>query len=128
MIASLYRHHIVVVGVGKVGYRVLMGLLALREAVVAVEEDAEIEAEWPGVIQTKLDAVDRSGKTYHIHIRNPRGHELNPLSPADIETKFLRLTEPALGRDRAATAFKTAWRTKEAASFASVLEKFELAP
>jgi 2-methylcitrate dehydratase len=93
---------------------------------VAVEEDAEIEAEWPGVIQAKLDAVDRGGKTYHIHIRNPRGHELNPLSPADIEAKFLRLTEPALGRERAAAAFKTAWRTKEAASFASVLEKFEL--
>jgi 2-methylcitrate dehydratase len=94
---------------------------------VAVEEDAEIEAEWPGVIQAKLDAVDRGGKTYHIHIRNPRGHELNALSPADIEAKFLRLTEPALGRERAAAAFKTAWRTKDAESFASVLEKFELA-
>ncbi|MHB8908521.1 MAG: hypothetical protein ACYDAA_06535 [Syntrophales bacterium] len=89
---------------------------------VSVEEDAAIEAEWPGVIQAKLDAVDRNGKTYHIHIRNPRGHELNPLTPGDIEMKFLRLAEPALGRDGAAAAFKAAWRTREAESFASVLD------
>ena len=73
---------------------------------VTVEEDDAIEAEWPGVIQAKLDAVDRDGKTYHIHIRNPRGHELNPLTPGEIEMKFMRLTEPALGRDGAAAAFR----------------------
>jgi Trk K+ transport system NAD-binding subunit len=43
MIASLYRHHIVVVGVGKVGYRILTGLLALREAVVAIELKTDSE-------------------------------------------------------------------------------------
>jgi 2-methylcitrate dehydratase len=93
---------------------------------VAIEEDETIDAEWPGVIQAKLDAVDKSGKTYHIHIRNPRGHELNPLTAEDIENKFMRLTEPALGRGPAAAAFRHAWATKDAASFASVLEKFEV--
>jgi voltage-gated potassium channel len=38
MVASLYRNHVVVVGVGKVGYRVIQGLVELREAVVAVEQ------------------------------------------------------------------------------------------
>lgn len=38
MVASLYRDHVVVVGVGKVGYRVILGLIELHEAVVAVEE------------------------------------------------------------------------------------------
>jgi 2-methylcitrate dehydratase len=94
---------------------------------VSVEEDEAIEAEWPGVIQAKLDAVDRNGTTYHIHIRNPRGHELNPLTPGEIEMKFLRLTEPALGSAGAAAAFDAAWRTKEAGSFASVLDRFESA-
>jgi voltage-gated potassium channel len=41
MVASLYRQHIVVVGVGKVGYRILHELLALREPVVAIERKAE---------------------------------------------------------------------------------------
>jgi 2-methylcitrate dehydratase len=91
---------------------------------VAVEVDETIDAEWPGVIQAKVDAVDKTGKMYHIHIRNPRGHDLNPMSAEDIEKKFTRLTEPALGSARAGTAFEYAWATKEAASFASVLERF----
>lgn len=37
MIASLHRDHVVVVGVGKVGYRIVLGLLELKERVVAVE-------------------------------------------------------------------------------------------
>jgi voltage-gated potassium channel len=41
MVASLYRNHVVVVGVGKVGFRVLKGLLELKEEVVAVEQNAE---------------------------------------------------------------------------------------
>lgn len=102
------------------------GILALMNR-VSVEEDKAITAEWPGVIQAKVDAVDRSGKTYHVHIKNPRGHELNPLTAEEIELKFMRLTEPALGRDGAASAFNAAWRTKEVESFASVLEKFEAA-
>lgn len=37
MVASLYRNHILVVGVGKVGYRVIRELLAIRESVVAID-------------------------------------------------------------------------------------------
>ncbi|WP_435019902.1 potassium channel family protein [Tundrisphaera sp. TA3] len=37
MAASLHRDHVVIVGIGKVGYQTLKGILALNEAVVAVE-------------------------------------------------------------------------------------------
>ncbi|WP_422929424.1 potassium channel family protein [Singulisphaera sp. PoT] len=37
MAASLHRDHVVIVGIGKVGYQILKGILALREPVVAVE-------------------------------------------------------------------------------------------
>jgi Trk K+ transport system NAD-binding subunit len=43
MIASLYRQHIVVVGVGKVGYRIVHELMALREPVVAIERMAQTD-------------------------------------------------------------------------------------
>lgn len=38
MVASLHRDHVVVLGIGKVGYRIIRGLVDLREAVVAVEK------------------------------------------------------------------------------------------
>ncbi len=41
MVASLYRNHVVVVGVGKVGYQIIKGLLALRESDVAVDQAGE---------------------------------------------------------------------------------------
>jgi 2-methylcitrate dehydratase len=91
---------------------------------VIIEGDAAIDAEWPGIIQARLDAVDRDGKTYRVHVRNPRGHHLNPMTAEEIENKFKQLTEPALGHDGAAFAFALAWRTREAGSFLSVLNAF----
>jgi Trk K+ transport system NAD-binding subunit len=43
MLASMYRNHVVVVGVGRVGYRIIQGLKALKEPVVAVENNPEAE-------------------------------------------------------------------------------------
>lgn len=43
MLASLYHDHVVVVGVGRVGYRIIQGLRALKEPVVAIELNAEAE-------------------------------------------------------------------------------------
>jgi voltage-gated potassium channel len=37
MLASLCRNHFVVIGVGKVGYQVVRGLLEMRESIVAIE-------------------------------------------------------------------------------------------
>lgn len=41
MVASLYRNHIIVVGSGKVGLRIVRGLLELREPVIVIERSAE---------------------------------------------------------------------------------------
>lgn len=38
MLASLCRNHIVVIGVGKVGYQVIRGLIEMRESIVAIEQ------------------------------------------------------------------------------------------
>jgi voltage-gated potassium channel len=43
MVASMYRNHFVIVGVGKVGYRVIKALAEQRESVVAVERRTESE-------------------------------------------------------------------------------------
>jgi Trk K+ transport system NAD-binding subunit len=43
MLASLCRNHVVVVGVGRVGYQVIKEFLELRETVVAIEKDSEAD-------------------------------------------------------------------------------------
>jgi len=90
---------------------------------VAVEGDPAMGgSEFPDIVQAKLKAVDCDGKTYDVHVRDPLGHYLNPLTAADIEKKFKLLVVPALGSDKAAAAFDLAWRTKEADAFVSVLD------
>jgi Trk K+ transport system NAD-binding subunit len=42
MLASLCRNHFVVIGVGKVGYQVIRGLLEMRESIVAIEMAAGV--------------------------------------------------------------------------------------
>lgn len=92
---------------------------------VTVEGDPAMGgAEFPDIVQARLTAVDRDGKTYQVHVRDPLGHYLNPFTVKDIENKFKLLTEPALGGDRAAAAFDQAWRTQEAASFVDLLDAF----
>ena len=41
MVASLYRNHYVVLGVGKVGLRIITGLVELHESVVAIERQQQ---------------------------------------------------------------------------------------
>lgn len=41
MVASLYRNHVVVVGVGNVGFRVIQGLIERHEAVVAIDHGTD---------------------------------------------------------------------------------------
>ncbi len=79
-------------------------------------------AEFPEIVQARLEAVDQDGKTYRLHVRDPLGHYLNPLTAEEVESKFLLLTGPVLGRARAAAAFDLAWRTKELASAVSVFD------
>jgi 2-methylcitrate dehydratase len=92
---------------------------------VTVEGDPAMGgAEFPDIVQARLTAVDRDGKMYQVHVRDPLGHYLNPFTAKDIENKFKLLTEPALGPDRAAAAFDLAWRMKGAALFVDLLDAF----
>ena len=43
MLASLCRNHIVVVGVGRVGYQVIKEFLDLRETIVAIDKDDDAD-------------------------------------------------------------------------------------
>jgi 2-methylcitrate dehydratase PrpD len=63
----------------------------------------------------RVTAKDRSGKSYQAYVVNPLGHEDNPVSAAELATKFMRLCEPRLGEARAAFALKQ-WQSIEEVS------------
>jgi len=62
MIASLYRDHLIVVGVGKVGHQVIKGILALREPVIAVERVGSESALLEEIIDLGVPVIRGDGR------------------------------------------------------------------
>jgi voltage-gated potassium channel len=63
MLASLQSHHVVVVGVGKVGYQIIKSVLALREPVVAVERPGADSALLEEVLDAGVPVIRGDGRT-----------------------------------------------------------------
>lgn len=62
MVASLYRNHVVVVGVGKVGYQIIKGLLELREPVVAIELETKTSALMEELLDRGVPILQGNGR------------------------------------------------------------------
>ncbi len=66
MVASLYRQHVVVVGVGKVGFEIIKGLLAMREPVVVVERPGADSALIDEIVDLKVPVVRGDGRNLKV--------------------------------------------------------------
>lgn len=63
MMASLYRDHLIVVGVGKVGYQIIKGILALREPVVVIERPGSDSALLEEIVDLGVPVIRGDGRT-----------------------------------------------------------------
>lgn len=63
MLASVYRHHVIVVGVGTVGYQIIKGALDLNEKVVAIERPSTDTSLLDEVIDLKVPVIRGDGRT-----------------------------------------------------------------
>lgn len=63
MVASLYRNHVVVVGIGNVGYQIIKGLLALREPVVVIERPTADSTLIDDIIDLQVPVIRGDGRS-----------------------------------------------------------------
>ncbi|HEU5117303.1 MAG TPA: NAD-binding protein, partial [Isosphaeraceae bacterium] len=63
MVASLYRNHVVVVGMGNVGYQIVKGLLAMREPVVVVERPSADSTLLDEIIDLNIPVIRGDGRS-----------------------------------------------------------------
>jgi 2-methylcitrate dehydratase len=90
---------------------------------VKVHVDEKFEKEFPRVVSMRLVAIDHDGKSYESVVVNPLGHEDNPVSSADLATKFMRLCETRLGKEKASAALAK-WQAIETSE--NVKREFDL--
>lgn len=87
-------------------------LIALTNQ-VRLHRDAACNAGYPKGIPNRLTVVMKDGRTLVKEVVYPRGHAGNPMTDAEIETKFRGVVEPVYGRDRADQVLATCWELEK---------------
>lgn len=101
-------------------------LLALLKKVQVREDpeysrvfyDTEVTAEY----HARLEIVEKSGKKTVQHKMNPKGHPGNPMSDAEINSKFMELTAAALEPAQAKAALDIMWHLEDVKDMGQIPE------
>src|SRR2546423_8856379 len=81
---------------------------------VKVQRRTDLSARYPEAVANIVTAQLQGGRTQSQRVDYPHGHAKNPLTDAEVETKFYILTDPRLGRERAEAALSWLWRLEQA--------------
>jgi len=76
-------------------------------AKVRVHTDPALDAVQPDTVAMTVAVTATDGREQRFELRDPLGHQKQPMQAADVEAKFLRAAEPRLGNERAAKALAT---------------------
>ena len=90
-------------------------VVALRAKVNATTDTSISEA------SVDVKAILKNGKEVHIFINNAIGSVENPMSDANLEQKFSRLTEPVIGKEKTGQLITALWNLGSASDLKKIL-------
>jgi 2-methylcitrate dehydratase len=96
-------------------------ILALADK-IAIREDADINRDFPAKFRCRVDIATRDGAVRSASVDYPHGHHLDPMTDAEVETKFRDLASRKLPKDRIEALLAALWRFDEAANADGVFE------
>lgn len=70
---------------------------------IKVAENAQFTAEFPAKLMTQFVVSTRGGGKLTLTAQYPKGHELNPMTDAEVDFKFMNLSKPVLGEAQSET-------------------------
>ena len=89
---------------------------------IKVVEDPEFTALYPAEgIANRVTVTERGGREICAQVIVPKGHPLSPMTKADIEAKFLRLTGRRMGEREAKEAMSRLWNLEKERDLGRVL-------
>lgn len=94
--------------------------LALMQKITVAENEA-FTRQFPGALMTEIAVTTRQGARLIEKASYPRGHAKNPMSEADIESKFAALAEGILPPVRRDALLKALWEVEQAPAIGPVL-------
>ena len=88
---------------------------------IEVVQDAECDAAWPEAILNIVSVQTADGREHTVRVPYYTGHFKRPMSDADLEGKFRRLTDGLLRPARQEEALRCVWGLDEADTLADVM-------
>ena len=101
-------------------------LLSLVEKITIVE-DPRYTASFPGTIECRFEITLNSGAVVTIHDQNPKGHPANPMSDAELETKFQAQTDRVLSSRQSRALIDAVWNLEDLADLGKLFSLMRIA-
>ena len=78
-----------------------------------VEEDPEYSRRYPDETNCRIEVTTASGEQLAVHTAYPKGHPSNPMTDAEIETKFRSLSAELLTAQQCDRALNLLWHLED---------------
>ena len=89
---------------------------------IKVAENKEFTREFPSKLISRIEVTTRSGQGLVETASYPKGHSKNPMSDADIDSKFTDLSANLLAPGRRDTLLRALWDVDHAPDIAKVID------
>ncbi|HYS15506.1 MAG TPA: MmgE/PrpD family protein [Candidatus Binatia bacterium] len=88
---------------------------------IRVAENPELTRQFPQELPSRIDVTTHSGQRFTERAEYPKGHARNPMTDADVESKFRDLSVDVLGA-HVDPALRVLWRLDEAPRIGAILD------
>jgi 2-methylcitrate dehydratase len=95
---------------------------------IRISENKAFTSEFPSKLVTRIEVITRNGQRLTETATYPKGHAKNPMSDADLESKFAGLSEGLLAPHRRDALLQALWRVDEADHIGTVLDLVRVQP
>ena len=83
---------------------------------IQIHSDAALNERYPRSIPNRLAVKIADGRTLVREVEFPRGHAHNPMTDAEVESKFRSLVEPRFGKAKADRILTACWALEKLAT------------
>ena len=95
---------------------------------IRVRATPELDLTWPDAYPFIVTVTMRDGRTFTREIHYAKGHPKNPMSDAEIDEKFRKLSQSVLGPEGVDRALRVLWGFADLPKVSDVFEPFVLDP
>ena len=93
---------------------------------IEVKANAELNKKYPEGIPNLIRIHTKSGTTLEHEVTFPRGHARNPMTDAEVESKFKALAEPLLSASAISEIVDRCWNLEKQTNISNLLSLFAI--